>query len=102
MIPTLTKHLTEHAWSIIRFECRCGELVDIDDHPAHVASTFQAALDAAGATTRTEWAMLRGSLRVGGVHDTRSGAEYYADPGDVLVSRTVVTMPWQPAEEVEA
>ena len=124
MIPILTKHLTEHyyltstsegaahegTWSAI---CQCGTTLTTDAHEAdveslhaaHVADTFQAALAAAGATTRTEW-----GYDVRTVDDDpdvircdRERAERIAKrQGFAFVSRTVVSMPWQPAGEVEA
>ena len=124
MIPILTKHLTEHHMTSggdYPIVCRCGEwaavnpdMVDIiaQSHAAHVAATFQAALDAAGATTRTEWGV---NVRTCGNDrtDWSDGLVSFGENqsraktdlrryGGTLVSRTVVTMPWQPAEEVEA
>ena len=108
MIQILTKHLTEHLNRgydrEYRTRCSCGATFDSPyDHAAHVAATFQAALDAAGATTRTEWGIVPG----GDNPVTHLLREEYArhvsaTQGVPVVSRTVVTMPWQPAEEVEA
>ena len=108
MIPILTKHLAEHIIDEPNFACSCGwEAGPGDTWPAHVAETFQAALDAAGATTRTEWGVqYPNGVRV---HETRDRAEHdrrmteeFLDIPQTVVSRTVVSMPWKPAEEVEA
>ena len=121
MIPILTKHLGRHGKITTKrskgytVRCTCSEM-DADGwsahvtttvdalraHHTHVAATFQAALDAAGATTRTEWCIVPG----GDIPVTPLLREEYArhvsaTQGVPLVSRTVVTMPWQPAEEVE-
>ena len=121
MIPILTKHLTEHHaeydTDTYHFVCRCGARwialredydAQIAKHAAHVAATFQAALDAAGATTRTEWGVEIPSGTVCPVVDESEAhnewlrTERAFDIRCEVVSRTVVTMPWQPAEEVEA
>ena len=123
MIPILTKHLTEHPlyydedeWgkdSPIPWQCKCRWVptpdpildLDMDDaeqqHAEHVAATFQAALDAAGATTRTEWyAELPDGLAT--TARRRKAEEWSESEGGAgIFHRMVVSMPWQTAEEVE-
>ena len=114
MIQILTEHLAEHHaeydTDTYHFVCRCGARwialredydAQIAKHAAHVAATFQAALDAAGATTRTEWGVKMPSVPIIEGFDIDGAEEEAEILGGVVVSRMVVTMPWQPAEEVE-